>query len=74
MLFTKLERYLLHNQADPLVMNSKGFSSKTDLYDTDFKEEFKEHTGLSKYYQRLLKGVYGPRCLNEHDQHNEYPN
>ena len=50
MLFTKLERYLLHNQADPLVMNSKTFSSKTDLYDTDFKEEFEEHAVSSKYY------------------------
>ena len=61
MLFTKVERYLLHSQADPLVINSKGFQLKSNFDDTEFNEDFRKDTGHSKYYQRLVKGVYGPQ-------------
>ena len=56
LLFTKLERYLLLNQARPFVLRDNGVPDEND--DSINQEAIEELKPKSKHYKQLLKGLY----------------
>ena len=68
--FSKLERYLIRNQADPFV--ARTHSKKHDVSDSNEYEpkKYDEIRTNSRYYQTLAEGVYhksqGVDAVNKH--------
>ena len=58
LLFTKLELFLIRNQARPFVIDKKVKPVAQDRGTQLSRETFESQKNVSKYYKKLLEGVY----------------
>ena len=71
LLFTKLERFLLRNQSYPFVIQD-GSGPDEKEYEVD-EETLETMNSYSKYYERLVKGIYNRKHRGNSVWQNEKP-
>ena len=57
-LFSKIERYLLSNQATPFVISDKSKNTMTDDFEVTKNMWFPQLTSLPSNYNKLAVGVF----------------